>query len=120
MLPFVTPAAGLEIEAIPHYHFRDEMVSRSRNTNSEAKVYLPLRRDIQIDRGEDLLLLLRDSIEARDRPNRTLVFQSPRDFAGEVIAEFEIRRKDDALVHAFAVKRAVKRRVQGPIPSPDL
>lgn len=88
------------------------MVCRSRDPNAQAKIDLPLRTDIQINRGENLLLLLGDCIESGERANRAVIFQAPGDLTGEVVAEFEIWRKDDALMYALAMERAVERRVQ--------
>jgi len=111
---------GSEIKAITQNHFGNQVVGRARETDTEAEIDLPLRSDIQINRRENLVLLLRDRIESRDWADRTVIFQTSRDFRSQIVAEFEVRRKDNALLHALTMKGPVQCRVQGPIPSADL
>src|ERR1700690_1221461 len=63
------------------------------------------------------MLLLAQWVEAGHGADRAVVLNSARDFFCEVVAEFEIRRKDDALRHIRAVKCAIERGIDGPIPS---
>src|SRR6516162_2876660 len=111
---------GLEVETITEYDFGDQVVSRASETHSEAEVDFPLRSDVEVDGGKNLMLLLGYRIKSRHWAHRAVVFKAAGDLGSEVIAEFEIRRKDDSPMNAFAVKRAVERGVDGPIPSSDL
>ncbi len=108
-----------EIKPVPQNHLRNQAVGGTCQAHAEAKVDLPLWCDTQVNRGEDLVLLLRDRIEPSDRADGTVVFEPSRNLRSQIVAEFEVWRKDNALVHALAVKRPVERRVQRPIPSAD-
>ena len=96
------------------------MVGGTRKPDTEAKIDLPLRRDIQINGWENLVLLLRNCLEPTHWTDRSVVFQTSGDFRREIVTEFQVRREDNALVHAFAVKRPVECRIQQPIPAANL
>src|SRR5258708_37145653 len=49
-----------------------------------------------------------------------VIFESPRDFLGEIVAELEVGRENDSLIHAWAVKGAIKRGIEGEIPPAEL
>src|SRR5258708_12382274 len=114
------PKDASEIETIAENHLRNQVIGRTRHANTEPKIDFPLGRKIQVNGRKDLLLLLADGIEAGDWPQRSIVFDAASDFLGEIIAEFEIRREDQPLIHAGAVERPVKRGVEGEIPSSEL
>jgi hypothetical protein len=109
-----------EIEAIAKDHFGDQVVGGTGEADAQAEIKLPLRCDIQVDRGKKLVLLLGEWIESCYRAHGAVVFETGGDFASQVIAEFRVGRKHDALVDIFAVERPVQRRVQGPVPMPHL
>jgi len=76
----------------------------TRHSDAEPEINLPLRGDVQIDGGENPVLLLANGKEAAHGTGGTVVFEAAGDFRREVVAEFEIRRKDHALVNALAVE----------------
>src|ERR1035438_6353816 len=110
-LSFARSCSRSEIKAITQNHLGNQVVGRTRKTNAQAEIDFPLWCDIQINRGENLVLLLRDRIESRHWAGRTVIFQTSRDLRSQIVAEFEIWRKDDALVPAFAVEGSVQRGV---------
>src|ERR1700691_78502 len=83
-----------EIKAITKNHLGNQVVGCSRESYAKSKIDLPLRCDIQINRRENLVLLLRNGIEACHRPDRAVIFQTSRNFRCEIVAEFEIGRKN--------------------------
>ena len=83
------------------------MISGSCQTNSKAEIDFPFGRKFQIDRGKNLVLLLADGIEARNRPEGAVVFDATGDFLGEIVTEFEVGRKNHALLDARPVEGAV-------------
>jgi len=56
-LSLVRSGCRSEIKAIPKNHLGDQVVGRTGETHAEAEIDLPLRRYIQIDRRENLMLL---------------------------------------------------------------
>jgi hypothetical protein len=70
------------------------VIGRACQTHAKAEIDLPLRRDIQINRGENLVLLLRDRIESGDLADRPAIFEARGDLGSEVVAELEVWRKD--------------------------
>src|SRR5690349_17845015 len=111
------PEDASEIETISENHFCNQVIRGSRYPHSQPKINFPLGRKIQVNGGKDLLLLLVDGVKARNRPQRTVVFQAARNFLGEIVAEFEVRRKHQSLIHARAVERPIKGGIEGEIPA---
>lgn len=64
---YIADRGASEIEAIAQNHFHDQMVGGSRQTDAEPEINFPLGREVEIHGGENLVHLLRDGIEARDR-----------------------------------------------------
>src|SRR6476660_3961997 len=91
-----------------------------RQADSQAEIDFPLGRKIQIDSGKNLVLLLANGIEARNRPEGAVVFDATGDFPGEIVAEFEVGRKDHPLMDTRAVEGTVQSRVEGEIPAAEL
>src|SRR5947209_747456 len=75
-----------EIKTVAENHLGNQVIRRTRHTHTEAKIDFPLGGEIQVNGGEDLLLLLADRVEARDRTQRDVIFDSSRDFFGEIVA----------------------------------
>src|SRR5215813_5008212 len=96
--------------------FDDQMVRRARDANADAKIQLPFRRHVQVNRWKDLLLLVRNWIKAANGTQRAIVFNSATDHFGKVVRNFQIRRKFKSLAYAFAMQRLVYRRIEGEIP----
>jgi hypothetical protein len=53
------PLFFLKIESVSQDHFSDQVVGRAGQTHAQSEVQFPLGRQIQIDRGKNLVLLLR-------------------------------------------------------------
>src|ERR1700681_2207575 len=96
------------------------MVRGARHADAESKIDLPFRREIEVDGRKNLVLLLAEGEEAGYWAGRAVVFESTRDFFGEIVAELEVRRKDHALVDTCTVKGAAERGVEREIPASDL
>src|SRR2546422_6656432 len=99
-----------EIKTVAENHLGNQVVRRPRHTHTEPKIDFPFAREIQVNGGEDFLLLLADCVETRNRAQRAVVFDSTPDFLGEIIAKIEVGCEDEALVYAPPVERTVKRR----------
>src|SRR5713226_2457919 len=111
---------GSEIETIPENHFRNQVIRRARYPNAQPKIHFPLRRQVQIDGRENLVLLFAQRQKLRSRTHRSVILNPSGNFFGEVVADFHIRRKDESIAHARAVKRFVKRGIKRQVPRPDL
>src|SRR5271156_2724664 len=113
------PVAQSEIESVTDDCFHDQVIGRASQSDAQAEIDLPLRRQVQIDCGKDLLLLLMDRQKVGGRSEGTVIFQSAGDFWREVVAEFEIWRKHETLILAQAVDRIIKSGIESPIPAAD-
>ena len=96
------------------------MIRRVRHVHARSKIYLPFRRQIQINHWENLLRLLIDGIELRHWTNRTVIFHATRDLLCEIKTDFHIRRKLPSLARIQPVQRLIKRRIEIEIPAPEL
>src|ERR1700722_7442648 len=82
---------ALEVETIPEYDFGDEVVGRACKSHSQSEVNFPLRRDVQVYRRKNLVLLLGNRVKSGHRADRAVVFKAAGNLGSEVVAEFEIR-----------------------------
>src|SRR5580692_2669762 len=103
-------------KAPPNNAFNDQVVGGPRGADAHAKVELPLRAEIDVDRRKELLLLIFQRVEAGERTVRRVVFQPARNLLGEIVTDLHVGRKRYSLVHALAVPGAVKCRVEGQVP----
>src|SRR6266481_2334328 len=114
------PKDASEIETVAENHLRNQVIGCTRDSHTQPKIDFPLGRKIQVNRRKDLLLLLADGVETRDRTQRTVVFQAARDFFREIVAELEIGRENESSVYARPMKGAVKRGIEGEVPRAEL
>src|SRR6266404_1024490 len=114
------PKDASEIETVAENHLRNQVIRRTRHAHTQPKIDFPFGREIQVNRRKNLLLLLADGVETRYRTQRAVVLDSSSNFFGEIVAELEVRREHQPLVHARAMERPVKRGVEGQIPLADL
>src|SRR5882762_9552780 len=84
------------------------MVRGTCHAHTYSKIDFPLGREIQINGRENLLLLLADGVEACDWTQRAVILDASRDFLGEIIAELEVGREHEPLIHARPMKRPAK------------
>lgn len=109
-----------EVKPIAQNALQDQAVCTAGHSNSNAEIDLPLRRKIQVDSRKDLLFLLCERVETRNRPESAVVFQAPGDFGREVVTELEIRRKLKTLVDAKPVEGLVEGGIERPVPAAHL
>jgi hypothetical protein len=60
----------LEVEAIAQDHLHNQVIRAAGHSEANPKVNFPLRCEIQINGGKDLLLLISQGIKAADRAER--------------------------------------------------
>src|SRR5215472_8564459 len=105
-------------KAIAQNHLGDQMIGGMRQANAQSEIHLPFRREVQINGRKDLVLLLTDRKKIRGRTDGAIVLESTCNSFREVVAELEVRRKDDSLRHTFAMeersKVGLKDQYQGP------
>src|SRR5579863_649211 len=97
----------------------NQMIGGSSRADADTEVELPVWPQIEINRGDKLLLLIVEGAEIRDRSVRSVILKAACDSSCEVVAEFEIGREHKTLVHTWAMKRAVERGIEGQIPATD-
>src|SRR5215813_325213 len=96
------------------------MVGGTGEADAYAEIDFPLWIHVQIDGGENLVLLLAKRQELCGRTDGAVVFEATGDFFGEVVANLEIGREDEAVANAGAVKRLVEGRIEGEIQAAEL
>src|SRR5438132_2927108 len=109
-----------EIETVAENHLRKQVIRRARHAHTQPKIDFPLRREIQIDRRKNLLLLLADGVETRDWTERAVILDSNGNSLGEIVTELEVGREHQPLIYSRTMKRPVKRGIEGEIPAADL
>src|ERR1700720_3977026 len=95
-------------------------VRRVGQSDRGAEIELPFWRDVEVERRNDLMLLLRAGIKLRHRPERPVVLDSDRDHARDVVARLEVRRELEAPAGVGAVDSLVDRRIEREIPAAEL
>ena len=98
------------VQATADNHFHQQMIGPVGDSYPDSEVELPIRPEIQVNGGDDLLLLLADRIEAPHRTKRAVILDSRVDLLGDVIADLDVGRKLDALVDARARGRNGRKR----------
>lgn len=96
------------------------MIGGTGDTYADAEVDFPFGRKIEVDGGKKLVLLLGDGIEIGGGADGAVVFEAAGDFFGEVVADFDVGGKDEALIFGEAVEGLVKGGVEREIPAIDL
>src|SRR5690242_5921042 len=83
-------AALLIIEAITQNHLDQQMIRGLRHPDSDAEVEFPVLAEVDIHRGQKLLLLIAHRIEARHRTVGAVIFQAHGEFLGHVVTELHV------------------------------
>src|SRR5438309_11019895 len=96
------------------------MVGVARHAYSDAKVELPIRRHVEINRGKDLLLLVTQGIEVADWTQGPIVFQPANNLFRKRIADLYVRREFKAQLSARTFQSALDRRIEREIPPLEL
>src|SRR5580698_4453151 len=105
------------IEAPADNPFYDEVIGARRGADSYTEINLPVRRHVQINRREELLLLIVERIKTTQRSIGGIVFEAAGDVFVEVVTEFGAWRKGYALMHGLSVKRPLESGIHREIPS---
>jgi hypothetical protein len=63
--PLFLPRDASEIETVAENHFGDQMISRARQSHRQSKINFPFGREIQVDCGKNLALLLEATSKKR-------------------------------------------------------
>jgi hypothetical protein len=109
-----------KIETIAENHFSDQMIGRGGEADAQAEIDFPFGRQIQVEGGKNLLLLLPCGQEIRGWPDGTVIFDTSSDLLRKVVADFYVGRKDKTLAHRLAVKGTIEGGVEIEIPAPEL
>src|SRR5690348_9801944 len=99
--------------------FNNEVVGGARCAPSYPEVYFPRWRDIQVNAGEELLLLISEWVETGDWSHSSIVFKSSAHHLREVIRNFYIRRKLKAAADIWSMQSLVECGIEREIPPSD-
>src|SRR5260370_39832080 len=86
-----------EIETIAEDHFGDQVIGGTSRADAQPEIDFPLRGEVEVHGGKDLVLLLEGGKEIRGRSDGTVIFYAACDFLGEIEAEFHIWRENESL-----------------------
>src|ERR1700720_3324895 len=92
------------------------MVSAAGHAYTDAKVELPIRRYVEINRRKDLLLLFTQGIEIADWTEPAVVFQPTDDLFRERIADLDVWRELKAELGARTFQSAIDRWIERQVP----
>jgi hypothetical protein len=70
-----------EIEPIAENDFCNQVICRARHAHSESKIDFSLRRKIQVNGGENLVLLIGEGIEPGEGGRRSHRIRAHRQFS---------------------------------------
>src|SRR5581483_776401 len=93
------------------------MIGSSCHSYSNTSIEFPLGPKVEIDRGNDLLLLISQGIETGDGSPGCVILDAAINSLGEVVSNFRVGRKLDSLIHAGSVKRPIERGIESQIPA---
>src|SRR6266700_2037766 len=110
------PKDASEIETVAENHLRKQVIRGARHAHTQPKIDFPLGREVQVNRGKNLLLLLAYRVKARDRAERAVILEASRDF----LAELVVGRENETLIHTWAMEGSVKRGIERKIPRAEL
>ena len=105
------------VEATAYYALHDQVIVGAGCADADAEIEFPVGRQVQVNRREELLVLVSEGIEIADRAQRAVVFEATRNFLGEVETYLGVRRETPTLILAGAVERLVQRWIEGPVPA---
>src|ERR1035438_1865228 len=124
--PAVVNAASLllllvsPIEAAADDAFYDPVIGGGGGAYADAEVDLPVGREVQIDGGEELLLLIVETGNVGDAAVVGVVLEAAGDLLGEVVADFGCWSEVDTFIDIGAVPGALEGRVDGEVPAARL
>src|SRR5581483_5303318 len=104
------------LEAVPHDRLHQQAFRAGRCAHAHSDVKFPVRPEIHVESGHDLLLLLVQRVQVSDGPQRSVVLQAEGDAPGHVVADFGIGRELPAKLLAGAAKGFLHRGIERPIP----
>src|SRR5262245_17099390 len=96
------------------------MVRAARNADAYAEVEFPVLSKIEIDTGQEHLLLIAQRIEAAQRTERAVIFKAGVHPLGDVVAQLEVGRELVSARLLRAVKRLVDGRIERCVPVAEL
>jgi len=96
------------------------MIGRGGEADAKAKIDFPFGRQIQIDGGKNLLLLLPRGQKIGGGADGTVILDASGDFFRKVVADFYVGRKDESLAHRLAVEGTIEGGIEIEIPVAEL
>src|SRR5438094_963359 len=91
----------------------------ARMTGAGADVQLPAGPEVDVEDGEDEVLLVARPIDAVDRSDVAVVLQAGGDARGDLVGDLRGRREAEPAARVLTLERALERRVEGPVPAPE-
>ena len=89
------------------------MVRPVRDANSYTEVEFPIRIQIQVDSGHELLLLLADGIKAGDAAGGSVILKTAGDFFRKAVSDFDTRLEVKTYLHSGSMPTSISGRIKG-------
>src|SRR5579864_706575 len=106
-------------EAASDNALHNEVVCGWREAPADSEVELPLRRKIEVDGGENLVLLLAQRVKFSRGASRAVILDSTGDLLRDVVTDLHGRRESPALVDIQPVQGPFKSRIEAKVPGAE-
>src|SRR5581483_11688852 len=120
--PAGTGLSGLLLPAEPiaEDHLHQQVVGAAGGADADTEVELPLRAEVEVDGGHDLVLLLAQRVEVADGSQPAVVLQAKRRALRHVEAELRVRRELKAPLLGRSAERFLQGGIERQVPAIDL
>src|SRR5262249_5055177 len=100
--------------------FHDQMVGAVVQTDSNSEIKLPLWRKVEVQHGENLVLLFAEGFKVRQGPKPAIILHPRGNDFGQIVTDFPAWGELKATAGVWASERPAKSRIEREIPTPEL
>src|SRR5579863_726057 len=96
------------------------MIGAASEPDAGGDVEFPVGAEIQVDGGENGLLLIVERVEAGDGPERAIIFKTETNPFCDVVTHFDVGREGYSLAYFETVEGTVHGGIEGHVPAAEL
>ena len=96
------------------------MIGIAGQADADAKIKLPIRRNIKVDRRKNLMLLFALRIKTAQRAQRPILFDSGVNLLCDCVSDLKIRGELEASFRTRPLQSALERGIERHIPTLNL
>ena len=101
-------------------HFQNQMIGVAGHADADAKIKLPIRRNIEVDGRKNLMLLFALRIKTAQRAQRPILFDSGVNLLCDCVSDLKIRGELEASFRTRPLQGALECGIERQIPTLDL